>query len=329
MYKALDTRYKDKEFSYCGNSGLKLPPVSLGMWHNFGDSADFRTIKDICFTAFDNGVTHFDLANNYGPMPGSAESNFGKILSTDFKPYRDELIISSKAGFDMWDGPYGKGGSRKYLIASLNQSLKRLQLDYVDIFYHHCMDKNTPLEESMLALADIVRSGKALYIGLSNYDGETMQKASKILNELKVPFIINQNRYNILDREIERNGLYDSCEELGKGLIIFSPLAQGLLTDRYFTGVPQDSRIVKDGFFLKEEHLKPELMQKLSKLNVLAISRGQTLAQMSLAWIYSKKAVTSVLVGASKVSQMLDNIKMIENTTFTQEELDLIDSIVL
>ena len=329
MYKASSTRYKDKKYDYCGNSGLKLPPVSLGMWHNFGDAADFRVIKDICFTAFDNGVTHFDLANNYGPPAGSAETNFGKILSSDFKAYRDELIISTKAGYYMWEGPYGNGGSRKYLISSLDQSLKRLQLDYVDIFYHHRMDKEVPLQESMFALRDIVKSGKALYVGLSNYDGKTLKEATEILEQEKVPFIINQNRYNILDRGIEENGLYDVCEKLGKGLIIFSPLAQGLLTDRYLKGIPQDSRVVKDGFFLTEGHLKPELMAKIAKLNELASRRGQTLAQMALAWIYSKKAVTSVLIGASKVSQLLDNIKMIENTYFTKEELTLIDSIVL
>ncbi len=329
MYKASPYRYKEKEFNYSGKSGLKLPPVSLGLWHNFGEKADFENIKDICFTAFDNGITHFDLANNYGPPPGSAEINFGKILSSEFKAYRDELVVSTKAGFYMWEGPYGNGGSRKYLISSLDQSLKRLNLDYVDVFYHHRMDKEVPLEESMFALRDIVKSGKALYVGLSNYDGKTMKEASQILEAEKVPFIINQNRYNILDRGIEENGLYDACERLGKGLIIFSPLAQGLLTDRYLKGIPQDSRVVKDGFFLKEEHLKPELMQKIVKLNEIAKQRGQTLAQMALAWIYSKKAVTSVLVGASKVSQLLDNIKMIENTRFTKEELSLIDNIVL
>lgn len=329
MYKANELRYQEKEFNYCGKSGLKLPPVSLGLWHNFGDKADFNTIKEICFTAFDNGITHFDLANNYGPPPGSAEINFGKILSNEFKSYRDELIISSKAGYYMWEGPYGHGGSRKYLTASLDQSLKRLNLEYVDIFYHHCMDKNIPLEESMFALRDIVKSGKALYVGLSNYDGKTMKQATQILQEEKVPFIINQNRYNILDRAIEENGLYDACEKLGKGLIVFSPLAQGLLTDRYLKGVPQDSRIAKDGFFLKQEHLTPKLMQQLEQLNQIAIKRGQTLAQMSLAWLYNKKAVTSVLIGASKVSQLLDNINMVKNTKFTQEELAKIDSIVL
>jgi len=329
MYIANKERYQNKKFKNSGKSGLKLPPVSLGMWHNFGDKSDFSTMQDICFNAFDNGVTHFDLANNYGPLPGAAEKNFGKILAQDLKSYRDELIISTKAGFYMWEGPYGSGGSRKYLISSLDQSLSRLGLDYVDIFYHHCMDKNTPLEESMYALSQIVKSGKALYVGLSNYDGKTMKKASEILDELKCPFVINQNRYNILDRGIEENGLYDACESLGKGLIIFSPLAQGLLTDRYFNGIPQDSRVVKDAFFLKEEHLKPELMEKLRKLNKIAESRGQTLAQMALAWLYNKKAVTSVLVGASKVSQLLDNIKMINNVSFTKEELTNIDKIAL
>ena len=325
MFNADEKRYETMQYNYCGISGLKLPAVSLGLWHNFGDTGNFENMKDMCFTAFNNGITHFDLANNYGPEPGSAETNFGKILKQELYSYRDELIISTKAGYDMWPGPYGNWGSRKYLIASLDQSLKRLGLDYVDIFYHHRMDPNTPLEETMGALDQIVKSGKALYVGLSNYDGATLSKATAILNELKVPFIINQNRYNIFDRTIERNGLKSRAKELGKGLICFSPLGQGLLSDRYINGIPDDSRIRTDGRFLKESQLSEQKLSSIIALNEIAKERGQSLAEMALAWILKDDSVTSVLVGASKPQQILDNIKAIENTSFTEEELKEID----
>ncbi len=327
-YAANPERYKNAQYRRCGESGLKLPSVSLGLWHNFGDNADYENMKKMCFTAFDNGITHFDLANNYGPAPGSAETNFGKILHSEMKAYRDEMIISTKAGYTMWDGPYGDWGSRKYLISSLDQSLKRMNLDYVDIFYHHRMDPNTPLYETMWALDQIVKSGKALYAGLSNYDGETMEKAADILNELHCPFVINQNRYSILDRTIENNGLIDSAIDKGKGLIIFSPLAQGLLTDRYLCGIPEDSRVKTDGRFLKEERINSNI-DKIKKLKKIADERGQTLAQMALSWVYSKEGVTSVLIGASKAEQILENLKMTENTVFSFEELSEIDKIAL
>ncbi len=325
-YSANVDRYKKAEYRRCGESGLKLPSVSLGLWHNFGDNADYENMKKMCFTAFDNGITHFDIANNYGPAPGSAEMNFGKILHNEMKAYRDEMVISTKAGYTMWEGPYGDWGSRKYLISSLDQSLKRLNLDYVDIFYHHRMDPNTPLYETMWALDQIVKSGKALYVGLSNYDGETMEKAADILSKLHCPFVINQNRYSILDRTIEDNGLLDSAIELKKGLIIFSPLAQGLLTDRYLGGIPEDSRVKTDGRFLKEERVNANI-NKIQKLNKIANERGQTLAQMALSWVYSKEGVTSVLIGASKPEQILENLKMTQNTKFTFEELAEIDKI--
>lgn len=328
-YKPDENRYNSMKYNNCGESGLKLPAVSLGLWHNFGDNGDFNNMCKMCFTAFDNGITHFDLANNYGPTAGKAEENFGKILNSHMKQYRDEMVISTKAGYYMWPGPYGDNGSRKYLMASLDQSLMRMKLDYVDIFYHHRMDPDTPLYETMWALNDIVKSGKALYIGLSNYDGKTMDEASKILEELHCPFIINQNRYSIFDRTIENNGLMDKANANKKGMIIFSPLEQGLLTDRYLKGIPDDSRIKTDGRFLKEEHITVDLLDKLNKLNEIAIKRGQTLAQMALSWVYNKEGITSVLVGASKPEQILDNIKMTENTSFTKEELDEIDSIVL
>ena len=325
MYTAKNERYDTMKYNRCGKSGLLLPAVSLGLWHNFGDNDDFENMKQMCFTAFDNGITHFDLANNYGPKPGAAESNLGKILESDLKKYRDELIISTKAGYDMWPGPYGNFGSRKYLIASLDQSLKRLGLEYVDIFYHHRMDPETPLEETMETLAQIVRSGKALYVGISNYDGPTLEKACAILDELHVPFIINQNKYSIFDRTIEKNGLKEKSKELGKGIISFSPLAQGLLTNKYLNGIPEDSRIRRDGRFLKESALTEEKLKQIKALNEIAERRGQTLAEMALAWILKDGYVTSVLIGASRSSQILDNIKAIENTSFTDEELKEID----
>lgn len=328
-YIANENRYNSIEYKKCGESGLKLPSVSLGLWHNFGDNGDFENMRKMCFTAFDNGITHFDIANNYGPKAGAAELNFGKILREDMGHVRDEMIISTKAGYYMWAGPYGDFGSRKYLMSSIDQSLKRLKLDYVDIFYHHRMDPDTPLYETMWALNDIVKSGKALYVGLSNYNGEKMTEAAKILNELHCPFVINQNRYSILDRTIEKNGLLESAVAQKKGLIIFSPLAQGLLTDRYLNGVPEDSRVKTDGRFLNEKSLTAETLDKIRKLDKIAKSRGQTLAQMALAWVYAREGITSVLIGASKPEQILENLKMTENLAFTQSELDEIDRIVL
>lgn len=327
-YIANNDRYNFIEYRKCGESGLKLPSVSLGLWHNFGDTALWDNMCQMCFTAFDNGITHFDLANNYGPAPGSAETNFGKILS-QMKGYRDEMVISTKAGYQMWDGPYGDKGSKKYLTASLDQSLKRMNLQYVDIFYHHRMDPETPLYETMWALDSIVKSGKALYVGLSNYDGETMLKAAEILNDLRCPFIINQNRYSIFDRTIEKNGILKSAVDAKKGMIIFSPLAQGLLTDRYLFGIPDDSRIKTDGRFLKESSLSEDTLNKIIKLNKIAKNRGQTLAQMALAWVYSREGITSVLIGASKPEQIIENLKMSENLSFTADELNEIDAIVL
>ena len=327
MYQAQDTRYQAMRYSRCGNSGLKLPAVSLGFWHNFGDTSPYENMKQLCFTAFDHGITHFDLANNYGPNPGSAERNLGRILREELGSYRDELVISTKAGYEMWDGPYGNWGSRKHILASLDQSLQRMGLPYVDIFYHHRMDPDTPLEETMSALAQAVASGKALYVGLSNYDGETMEKAARILNELHCPFIINQNRYSIFDRTIEQNGLKKTAAKLQKGIIAFSPLAQGLLTDRYLHGIPEDSRIKTDGRFLHAADLTEKRLHQISALHEIAISRGQTLAEMALSWILRDGVVTSVLIGASKPSQILDNIKALENTAFSEEEQEKIDRI--
>lgn len=327
MYHAAKERYTTMQYNRCGRSGLKLPAVSLGFWHNFGDTANYEMMKTLCFTAFDHGITHFDLANNYGPEPGSAETNLGKILKENFTAYRDELLISTKAGYLMWDGPYGDWGSRKYLLASLDQSLKRMGLDYVDIFYHHRMDADTPLEETMGALARAVASGKALYAGLSNYNGETLARAAKILDDLKCPFIINQNRYSIFDRTIEQNGLKETAKALKKGIIAFSPLAQGMLTNRYLNGIPEDSRVKRDGRFLKEAALTKERLEQIRKLNEIAGERGQTLAEMALAWVLKDDEVTSVLIGASKPEQILDNIKALENTSFTEEELKKIDEL--
>ncbi len=325
MYIADEKRYEKMKYNRCGDSGLLLPAISLGLWHNFGDTGIYANMEKMCFCAFDNGITHFDLANNYGPKPGSAESNFGKIIKEHLSRYRDELIISTKAGYDMWEGPYGNWGSRKYLISSLDQSLLRLGLDYVDIFYHHRMDPDTPLEETMGALDQIVRSGKALYVGLSNYDGETLKKACAILTDLHVPFIINQNRYNMLTRTIEENGLKDTSYNLKKGIICFSPLAQGILTDRYLNGVPADSRIKTDGRFLHEDQVNPQQMEKVRALNDIAKRRGQTLAEMAIAWLLRDDAITSVIIGASRPSQIIDNVKAINNITFSDEELKEIE----
>ena len=327
MYVASDSRYSVVPYFPCGKSGLKLPGVSLGFWHNFGDTAKYENMRQICITAFDHGVTHFDLADNYGPEAGSAEINAGRIIRENFRPYRDELIISTKAGFTMWDGPYGDWGSRKHMLAGLDQSLKRLGLEYVDIFYHHRLDRNTPLEETMSALAQAVSSGKALYVGLSNYDGPALREAAGILRELHVPYLINQNRYSIFYRGIEQNGVKDAVKELGKGLIAFSPLAQGLLTDRYIDGIPEDSRIKRDGRFLKATELTEERLRQIRGLNEVARERGQTLAQMALAWILRDGVTTSVIMGASKPEQVIDNVKALENISFTEEELAKIDRI--
>ena len=327
MYVPDRHRYENMIYNRGGESGLKLPAISLGLWHNFGDTSPYSNMKELCFTAFDNGITHFDLANNYGPEPGSAEINFGRILREELMPYRDELIISTKAGYTMWEGPYGDWGSKKYLTASLDASLKRMGLDYVDIFYHHRPDPETPLDETMGALAQAVRSGKALYVGLSNYDGELMKRACEILTELHCPFVINQNRYSIFDRTIENNGLKRESVNLRRGIIAFSPLAQGMLTDRYLNGIPEDSRIKNDGRFLKESALTEDKLKSIRGLAAVAEARGQTLAEMALAWILRDGAVTSVLIGASKPSQITDNIKAIENTHFSAEELRSIDAL--
>lgn len=328
MYMADKNRYREMKYNRCGKSGLKLPEVSLGLWHNFGDTSVYSNMKQLCFTAFDNGITHFDLANNYGPEYGSAERNFGRIMKENFIPYRDEMIISTKAGYDMWEGPYGDWGSRKYLLASLDQSLKRLGLDYVDIFYHHRMDPETPLEETMGALDQAVKSGKALYAGLSNYDGETLKRACRILEDLRCPFIINQNRYSIFDRTIEENGLKAASAKEGKGIIVFSPLEQGMLTDRYLNGIPADSRAAKDGRFLNVSQITEEKLQQIRKLNEIAKERGESLARMALKWVLKDDVVTSVIIGASRPEQILDNIKVIESAPLTEEEIRRIDEIV-
>lgn len=326
-YIADETRYDSMKYFRSGKSGLKLPGVSLGLWHNFGTNDDFSNMEKMCETAFDLGITHFDLANNYGPVYGSAEENFGKIINGVLKPYRDELIISTKAGYDMWPGPYGNWGSRKYLLASLDQSLKRMGLEYVDIFYHHRMDPETPLEESMMALDTAVKQGKALYAGISNYNAETTKKAMEILRDLKCPFVINQVRYSIFDRWIETDGLKSFAAENGCGLIAFSPLAQGLLTDKYLHGIPADSRIRRDGRFLKESAITEDRLSQIKALQEIAMERGQSLAQMALSWILRDGEVTSVLIGASRPEQIRENAKIVERTDFTVEELERIDRI--
>jgi len=329
MYQADANRYESMKYHRCGESGLMLPEVSLGLWHNFGDTAVYENMKQLCFTAFDHGITHFDLANNYGPQPGSAEKNFGRILKEELGSYRDELIVSTKAGYEMWDGPYGNWGSRKYLLASLDQSLRRLSLEYVDIFYHHRMDPDTPLEETMGALDQAVKSGKAIYAGLSNYNGSTLERACDILKSLNCPFVINQNRYSIFDRTIEENGLKSMAATKKKGIIAFSPLAQGMLTDRYLNGIPADSRIKTDGRFLKENQISEQKLAQIRALNEIAAERGESLAQMALKWVLKDGAVTSVLIGASKPQQILDNLKVLQSAAFSQEELDRIDKIAL
>ena len=328
MYQADEKRYEEMKYNRCGASGLQLPAVSLGLWHNFGSNGNFDNMQDMCHTAFDHGITHFDLANNYGPVPGSAEENFGRILAKGLGRYRDELIISTKAGYDMWPGPYGNWGSKKYLVASLDQSLKRMGLDYVDIFYHHRPDPNTPLEETVRALDGIVKSGKALYVGISNYNKEQTIAAAELFKELGTPFIINQRKYSMFVRDIEKDGLKDYAAAHGIGIITFSPLAQGLLTDRYLHGIPEDSRVRTDGRFLKEAAIVEETLKKVRALNDLASQRGQTLAQMALSWILRDGDITSVLIGASKPSQILDNIGIVHATAFSDEERRKIDEIL-
>lgn len=329
MYKAEENRYDKMKYLKSGKSGLYLPRVSLGLWHNFGSVDPIENQKKIIFEAFDNGITHFDLANNYGPVPGSAEENFGRILNSDLKQYRDELVISTKAGYDMWKGPYGNYGSRKYLIASLDQSLKRMDLEYVDIFYHHRPDPDTPLEETMGALSDIVRQGKALYVGLSNYyDAEYLRKTLRILKENKTPCLIHQVRYSMFDRRIEAE-LNKLHEEEGVGSIAFSPLAQGILTDKYLNGIPEDSRAKKvSSRFLNEKDITDEKLEKVRALNKIAEERNQSLAQMALAWVLREDKVTSVLIGASKPEQIIDNVKIVENLSFSKEELERIEEIL-
>ena len=323
-YVAKEERYDQMPFRRCGKSGIKLPLISLGLWHNFGHNGDFKMMRTILREAFDLGVTHFDLANNYGPPFGSAEENFGRILTKDFKSYRDELLISTKAGWDMWPGPYGNFGSKKYLVASLDQSLHRMGLDYVDIFYHHRPDPETPLEETMSALDLLVRQGKALYVGISQYSAEETLRASKILKELGTPCLIHQPRYSMLDRWVE-NGLLDVLEQEGIGSIAFSPLEQGLLTDKYLKGIPEDSRAAKDGRYLKATQIREETLQKVRKLNEIAISRGQSLAQMAIAWLLKDPRVSSVLVGVSKPEQPQDNIGALAKLEFSPEELAKIE----
>ena len=328
MYQADERRYEGMQYSRCGRSGHLLPLVSLGLWHNFGTGASFEDMKGLCRTAFDAGITHFDLANNYGPVNGAAEENFGRILNWGLGAYRDELIISTKAGHEMWPGPYGDMGSKKHLTASLDQSLKRMGLEYVDIFYHHRPDPNTPLEETVLALDAIVKSGKALYVGISKYNKEQTAEAMKLFRELRTPFVIHQSRYSLFERSIESNGLKRFVAANGCGMIAFSPLAQGLLTDKYLHGIPEDSRIRRDGRFLKESAVTKERLTQIAALNELAAERGQSLAQMAVSWILRDGEVTSVLIGASKPEQILDNVGIVGNTHFTEEEQERIDEIV-
>lgn len=327
VYVANDRRYESMKYNRCGRSGLLLPAISLGLWHNFGDVTAFETSRQMLRCAFDLGITHFDLANNYGPSAGSAESNFGKVLKEDLLPYRDELVISTKAGYYMWPGPYGDWGSKKYLVSSLDQSLRRMGLDYVDIFYHHRPDPNTPLEETMGALDLLVRQGKALYVGISNYGAEEAKRAINILNDLGTPCLIHQPRYSMLNRGIE-DGLIDVLEKEGVGSIAFSPLAGGKLTNRYLNGIPKDSRAASSSVFMKESDITEELVAKIKALNEVAIKRGQSLAQMALAWDLKVGKLTSVLIGASKVSQIEDCVKALDHLEFTEEELKNIDEIL-
>ncbi len=326
MYTANKNRYENAHFNYLPN-GLALPEISVGLWQNFGCNADYDEIRDIILTAFDMGVTHFDLANNYGPEPGDAERNFGKIFASDLKPYRDELIISTKAGYEMWDGPYGgRGGTRKYLMASLDQSLSRMGLDYVDIFYHHCMTPETPLAETALALSDIIRQGKALYAGISNYDGKTMHRMHHRCEDYNVPFIINQNRYSILDRAVEQNGLKEQCEKKDKGLIAFSPLAQGRLSSKFKNGIPKDSRLYGREDYCKQIGLDAHQLEQIKKLCEFAEKRGETLSQLAIQWLLAN-GVTSVLIGVRTKNQLLENLAALEKPDLTDDELKIIDDI--
>ena len=328
IYKADEKRYDDgMKYERCGKSGILLPRISLGLWHNFGDVDTFSNSKKMLHFAFDHGITCFDLANNYGPAYGTAEETFGRVMATSFKPYRDEMIITSKAGYDMWPGPYGNWGSRKYLFASLNQSLKRMNLEYVDIFYSHRYDPVTPLEETLQALVDIVRQGKALYVGISRWPNEAAAFAYKYLAERDVPCLIYQGRYNMIDREVEETGILKQCADNGVGFTAFSPLEQGVLTGRYLNGIPEGSRASK-GKFLKAESITPQLVEKLKRLNVVAERRGQTLAEMALAWVLKDNLVASVIVGSSSVSQLEDSIRCLGNTWFSDEELKEIDMII-
>ena len=328
LYQAADDRYETMTYRRCGRGGIRLPALSIGLWHNFGHTDDLEVSRDILRTAFDHGITHFDLANNYGPPFGAAETNFGRIFAEDFRPYRDELIISSKAGWDMWPGPYGNFGSRKYLIASLDQSLRRMGLDYVDIFYHHRPDPDTPLEETMGALDHLVRQGKALYVGISQYSAEDTARAAAILKDLGTPLLIHQPRYNMLDRWVE-DGLLDQVEELGVGTIPFSPLEQGILTGKYLNGIPEDSRIAKDGRYLSEENLTDQVLSQVRRLHKIAEDRGQSLAQMAIAWLLKDDRVTSVLVGASSARQLRNSVGALDNLAFTEEELRAIREILV
>lgn len=325
-YQANNKRYDSGAFKRCGRSGVKLPLISLGLWHNFGGVDAFETGRQIVRAAFDNGITHFDLANNYGPPPGSAEENFGKMMKLDFRPYRDEMFVSTKAGYTMWNGPYGDWGSKKYLVSSLDQSLKRMKLDYVDLFYHHRLDPETPLEETMAALDLIVRQGKALYVGISNYNAEETAEAARILSDLGTPCLINQVKYSMFVRWVEES-LLDTVEELGMGIIAFSPLAQGLLTDKYLNGIPEGSRAAKTWGFLQPEAVAPAL-EKVKQLNAMAEVRGQSLAQMAIAWLLKDIRVTSVLVGASSVQQLEDNLGALDYLLFSNEEIVEINSIL-
>ena len=327
IYGADKKRYERMTYNRVGRSGLKFPAVSLGFWHNFGSKDNYDNMRLMCRTAFDHGITLFDLANNYGPVYGSAEESMGRLMKDDFAPYRDELLITTKAGYDMWEGPYGDFGSRKYLMASIDQSLRRMKLDYVDVFYHHRMDKETPLEETLMALVDIVRSGKALYIGVSNYDREYTKKTVDFLKEQHCPVLVNQRKYSIFDRTIEEDGVKGYCKEAGTGIIAFSPLAQGLLSDKYLHGIPADSRIARDDRFLHASDLTEERLEQIRRLNELAGQRGQTLAQMALSWVLKDDEICSVLIGASKPEQIIENISSIHNVKFTQEELNMIENI--
>lgn len=327
MYRAREDRYDHMKYLRCGKSGLLLPRIALGLWHNFGSCDCFDNMKEMLFEAFDQGITHFDLANNYGPVPGSAEENFGRIMESDLRPYRDEMIISTKAGFDMWPGPYGNWGSRKYLMASLDQSLKRMKLDYVDIFYHHRADPDTPLEETMGALSDIVKQGKALYVGLSNYDAEQLRAAAKILEANGTPLLIVQPFYNMLERWAEESGLLDAAAEVGAGVICYSPLAQGVLTDRYLNGIPNDSRAARN-CCLQKDSITEHKVETVRRLQEVAAGRGQSLAEMALCWNLRKDKVTTVLMGASRKEQITNNVKIVNHLEFTEKELETIEEIL-